>query len=131
MVVRGNERYNKSMTIVLDNLPPNVTEALAKQAQLEGKSLQDVTAEAVVRSVAATPPKWDLSQYIGSMTEEGAQAIEEVVRWRENGGENGGGPVRVELTGPPKRDLSDIAGTWVDDPEFDEAMKDFERIDPE
>jgi hypothetical protein len=27
------------------------------------------------------------------------------------------------------RDLSGIAGTWVEDPAFDEAMKDFERID--
>ena len=30
-----------------------------------------------------------------------------------------------------KRDLSWIAGTWVEDPGFDEAMKDFERIDYE
>jgi hypothetical protein len=29
------------------------------------------------------------------------------------------------------RDLSKLAGTWVEDPAFDEAMKDFERIDPE
>ena len=37
------------------------------------------------------------------------------------------------LNGQPvkRRDLSDIAGTWVEDPVFDEAMKDFERIDPE
>jgi hypothetical protein len=30
-----------------------------------------------------------------------------------------------------KLDLSKFVGTWVEDPEFDEAMKDFERIDPE
>lgn len=29
-----------------------------------------------------------------------------------------------------KRDLSDVVGTWVEDPEFDAAMKTFERIDP-
>ena len=29
------------------------------------------------------------------------------------------------------RDLSDIAGTWVDDPAFDEAMNDQDRVDPE
>ena len=115
------------MTIVLDNLPANVTAVLAKKAQLEGKSLQDVTAEAVVRSVAI--PKRDLSEFVGSMTEEDARAIEESVRWSDNGG-NRGLPIRVEITGPPKRDLSDIVGTWVDDPEFDEAMKDFERVDP-
>ncbi|HEX8523231.1 MAG TPA: hypothetical protein VF669_13320 [Tepidisphaeraceae bacterium] len=30
-----------------------------------------------------------------------------------------------------KRDLSWIVGTWVDDPAFEEAMKDFSRIDYE
>jgi uncharacterized protein with HEPN domain len=29
------------------------------------------------------------------------------------------------------RDLSDIAGTWVEDPEVDEALADQRRIDPE
>ena len=31
----------------------------------------------------------------------------------------------------PIRDLSDVVGTWVEDPEFDEAMKYFERIEPD
>ena len=31
----------------------------------------------------------------------------------------------------PKRDLSDIVGTWKDDPAFDQALKDFERVDAE
>ena len=30
-----------------------------------------------------------------------------------------------------KRDLSDIAGTWVEDPEFDKAMAEQDQIDPE
>jgi hypothetical protein len=30
-----------------------------------------------------------------------------------------------------KRDLSDIAGTWVEDPEFDKAIEEMRRIDPE
>ena len=29
------------------------------------------------------------------------------------------------------RDLSDIAGTWVEDPEFDAAIREHDRIDPE
>lgn len=29
------------------------------------------------------------------------------------------------------RDLSDIAGTWVEDPEFDKAIAEQDRIDPE
>jgi plasmid stability protein len=30
-----------------------------------------------------------------------------------------------------KRDLSEIAGSWVEDPEFDRAMEEFERIHPD
>jgi plasmid stability protein len=30
-----------------------------------------------------------------------------------------------------RRDLHDIAGTWVDDPEVDAALADQRRIDPE
>jgi plasmid stability protein len=37
------------------------------------------------------------------------------------------------LAGEPikRRDLSDIAGTWVDDPETDTALEDQRRIDPD
>jgi hypothetical protein len=37
------------------------------------------------------------------------------------------------LNGEPRkyRDLSDIAGTWVEDPEFDAIMKEQDQIDPE
>jgi hypothetical protein len=28
-------------------------------------------------------------------------------------------------------DLDDLAGTWVQDPAFDDAMKEMDRIDPE
>ena len=39
----------------------------------------------------------------------------------------------VGLTGQPirRRDLGDIAGTWIDDPEIDEALADQRRIEPE
>jgi hypothetical protein len=30
-----------------------------------------------------------------------------------------------------RRDLSRFVGTWVEDPAFDQAMKDFEQINPE
>ena len=30
-----------------------------------------------------------------------------------------------------KRDLSDLAGTWVEDPPFDQIMREQDRIDPE
>lgn len=32
---------------------------------------------------------------------------------------------------PPQRDLSDIAGTWVEDPALDAALASQRRIDPE
>jgi len=28
-------------------------------------------------------------------------------------------------------DLDDLAGTWVEDPKFDKALKDMDKIDPE
>lgn len=37
------------------------------------------------------------------------------------------------LSGKPvkRRDLGDVAGTWVDDPEFDAALSEQRRIDPD
>lgn len=37
------------------------------------------------------------------------------------------------LSGKPIRhhDLDDLAGTWVDDPEFDKAIREMDQIDPE
>jgi len=37
------------------------------------------------------------------------------------------------LTGTPVRhhDLDDLAGTWIDDPEFDKAIQDMDQIDQE
>jgi hypothetical protein len=87
-VAGGKGRYNEAMTITLDKLPVEATEALRKQAEREGRSLQEVATEVLLRAL----------------------------------GIDGAGI---------KRDLSDVVGTWVDDPAFDEAMKDFEQIDPE
>ena len=39
--------------------------------------------------------------------------------------------VRSNATAVKKRDLSDLAGTWVEDPEFDRAIEEQDRIDPE
>ena len=32
---------------------------------------------------------------------------------------------------PRHHDLDDLAGTWVDDPEFDHAIKAMDQVDPE
>jgi hypothetical protein len=74
------------MTIVLDNLPQVVSDALAQKAREQGRTLQDVVLDALTRGLAAPEAQ---------------------------------------------RDLTDIAGTWVDDPAFDKAVEEFERVDSE
>ena len=37
----------------------------------------------------------------------------------------------LRVSGTKQRDLSDIAGTWVEDPIFDEVRRSHEIIDPE
>ena len=39
----------------------------------------------------------------------------------------------IGLSGSPVRhtDLDDLAGTWVNDPEFDRAIQEMNRVDPE
>jgi hypothetical protein len=37
----------------------------------------------------------------------------------------------ISDTPTKKRDLSDIAGTWVDDPLFEQIRQEHEQIDPE
>jgi len=39
---------------------------------------------------------------------------------------------QLTIGGVPERvNLDDLAGTWVDDPEFDRAIEEQHRIDPE
>lgn len=77
------------MQYTLRNVPPLLDEALREKAREEGKSLNEVTIEALL--------------------------------------------VGVGLAGQPvkRRDLSDIAGSWVDDPATDEILQEQRRIDPE
>ncbi len=35
------------------------------------------------------------------------------------------------INGERRRDLSDLAGTWVEDPAFDEAIRDQDVVDPD
>ena len=37
----------------------------------------------------------------------------------------------LAATPSKQRDLSDLSGTWVEDPEFDKIMSEQDRIDPE
>jgi hypothetical protein len=77
------------MQYTLRNVPPLLDEVLRTKAREEGKSLNDVTLEAIMAGVGLT-----------------------------------GQPIK-------RRDLSDIAGSWVADPATEEALLEQRRIDPE
>jgi hypothetical protein len=75
------------MQYTLRGIPPTVDSKLRRLAKAQGRSLNAVAVEALVRGAGL--------------------------------GEH---PLR-------QRDLSDIAGTWLEDPEFDRATADQDRID--
>ncbi|HYL05657.1 MAG TPA: hypothetical protein VE075_06435 [Thermoanaerobaculia bacterium] len=75
------------MQYTIRDIPPILDSELRRRAKTEGKSLNSVAIDALVRGVGL-----------------------------------GEKPLRY-------RDLSDIAGTWVEDPEFDRAIADLDRVD--
>jgi hypothetical protein len=75
------------MQYTLRDIPPLLDSELRRRAKAEGKSLNAVAIEALVRGAGL----------------------------RER-------PLR-------QRDLGDVAGTWREDPEFDQAIADQDRID--
>ena len=79
--------YNKRMPYTIRNVPKNLDLALRRKAREQGKSLNEVSNEALTR---------------------GAGISEEQTR---------------------QRDLSDIAGTWREDSEFDRALAEQDVID--
>ena len=79
--------YNKRMPYTIRNVPKNLDLALRRKAREQGKSLNEVSNEALTR---------------------GAGISEEQTR---------------------QRDLSDIAGTWREDSEFDRALAEQDAID--
>ncbi|HKW16542.1 MAG TPA: hypothetical protein VJO35_03435 [Terriglobales bacterium] len=75
------------MQYTIRNIPKPLDAALRRKARDQGKSLNDVTIEALARGAGLS-----------------------------------GEPTR-------QRDLSDIAGTWREDPEFDRAIAEQDVID--
>ena len=75
------------MQYTLREIPATVDSELRQRAKEEGKSLNTVAIEALIRGIGL-----------------------------------GDSPIRL-------RDLSDVAGTWQEDPEFDQAIADQDRID--
>jgi len=77
------------MQYTLREIPPTLDSELRQRAKAEGKSLNTVAIEALIRGTGL-----------------------------------GDSPGRL-------RDLSDIVGTWHEDPEFDQAIADQDRVDEE
>ena len=75
------------MQYTLRDIPPTVDAELRRRAKAEGRSLNTVAIEALIRGVGL-----------------------------------GETPVR-------QRDLGDIAGTWQEDPDFDQAIAEQDQID--
>jgi len=75
------------MQYTIRNIPGHLDAALRRKAREQGKSLNEVTIEALARGAGVS----------GEQTRQ--------------------------------RDLSDIAGTWREDPEFDRALADQDVID--
>ncbi len=81
--------YSFCMQYTLRNLPEHLDRAIRKRAHREGKSLNEVTIEALLRAFG--------------------------------------------LEGEPtvQRDLTDVAGSWQDDPAMDQILAEQRRVDPE
>jgi hypothetical protein len=75
------------MQYTLRDIPPTLDSELRRRAKEEGRSLNAVAVEALIRGAGLSEA-----------------------------------PLR-------QRDLSDIAGTWQEDPEFDQAIADQDRVD--
>ena len=85
--MNASGEYNECMQYTLRNIPKRVDQALRKRAHDEGKSLNEVTIETLVRALGLD-----------------------------------GDPVQ-------QRDLSDVAGSWVEDPEVDAALQAQRHVD--
>ena len=79
--------YAFCMQYTLRDIPPTLDSELRRRAKEEGRSLNAVAVEALIRGAGLSEA-----------------------------------PLR-------QRDLSDIAGTWQEDPEFDQAIADQDRVD--
>jgi hypothetical protein len=105
------------MSITLDNLSPTAEQALVVRATAENKSVDRVASEIIESAlgVAANANPSSGKKRDLSFLSEGPPLEPEV----------------LDALAAKRRDLSDLAGTWVDDPEFDAALEAQSQIDPE
>lgn len=116
------------MVITLQNIPAEIEEALQRKATEEGKSVDRVTLDALARGLGVnsqatangTEKVHELANPVGQQsTSDEMKSLYEEQR-------------RIATLEPgKKRDLSFIAGTWVEDLEFEAALEEQRQIDPE
>jgi hypothetical protein len=74
------------MQYTIRQVPKHVDKAARAKAKAEGKSLNQTLVEAIKTGLGVPEDlqkKRDLSDLVGSMTEQDARAIEESVRWSD------------------------------------------------
>ena len=77
------------MTLVLENIPPELDAALRREAEAQKKPLEQMAVDVLNAALVG---------------------VSAAVKYR---------------------DLSDLAGRWIEDPQFDAVMQEQDRIDPE
>lgn len=115
--------YNDTMVITLQNVPAEIEAALQRKAAEEGKSVDRVTLDALALGLGVNglEEKQDGFSDIAGPQQTSAEMREIFEKQR-----------RIATLQPgKKRDLSFIAGTWVEDPEFEAALEEQRQIDPE
>jgi len=129
------------MVITLTNLPPSIEQALLARATAEQRPVESVVLDVVARELGLTLPRAGNTIPQVDSTNESSTCGSSECKPRDTSkttyttNEYGAILVRPATTDaagnplPKKRDLSDIAGTWVEDPEFDAALEDQSRID--
>ncbi len=129
------------MVIKLDNLPPTIAKALLARATAEKKSVESIVLDVVAREFGVPlPESGDTANPTGSVNESstnGCSELKPVDTSKTTYTKNEYGailvrPATTDAAGnplPKRRDFSDLAGTWVEDPEFDAALEDQRRID--
>lgn len=121
------------MEITLQNISLPLEQALVTRASSEGKSVDRVAIEVLESGLGVPVSKLDSDQSrdLSFMWEDGALEPEVVQALEGQRVNELPSDASGKVTPKKYRDLSDIAGTWVEDPEFDAILAEQRRIDPE
>ena len=102
------------------NVPGDLPAAIAMRATVAYSACTVSQTRYTIRRV---PPRLD--RELRRRAHEERRSLNEVVLRALERGQG------MAEAAPRHRDLDDLAGTWVDDPEFDRAIKAMDQVDPE